>query len=546
MMNNKFCLYLLPKGIKRCYVLAFMLGSFSAVGFAPTLWFPALWISVPWMLYLAFSQKQARHAWFMATCYGFGHFFFGLYWITFSILTQAETFWWVVPFAVTGIALLLSCYIALPVLFAFAATRSWGRRTIIVVSLWLLGEMLRGYTKSLFTLYGFPWNLMGYSLSFSTQTAQIAHVIGIYGLSLLAIISVVIPVLALRPDYSVKIRLGSLIFSVMIPCLLWGYGYVRLQQAPIQHVPGVTLRLVQAGIADHHHWDDAKRYQILQQNIRLSMTKQGLSDVTHIVWSESSLPYLIPEHVHSQMPLIQEIMAVIPAGGALLTGALRLIKMPNEQHLYSTIFAFNDQGKIEGKYDKIHLVPFGEYVPLRYLLFFIDALGGTDFKAGDAPKTLYIPAAPPVSPLICYDVIFPHTVIDPSSKPDWIVNLTNDGWFEKFFHINDYRLSFSSGPYQHYEMARMRAIENGVPLVRVANTGISGVFDAYGRTLNRLDYGKAGIIDSPLPKKINHYTLYLHYSFYINLFLLVFCILSAFSACKMHKSQPKIEKKLAI
>jgi apolipoprotein N-acyltransferase len=154
--------------------------------------------------------------------------------------------------------------------------------------------------------------------------------------------------------------------------------------------------------------------------------------------------------------------------------------------------ALDHAGQIDAGYDKAHLVPFGEYVPLRGVLPMDKITPGTlDFTPGPGPRTLHLPGLPPLSPLICYEVIFPGAVTDPADRPQWLLNLTNDAWY-----------GFTSGPFQHFNIARVRAIEEGMPLVRAANNGISGLVDPYGRVIKRLALDAVGFLDVPLPQAL--------------------------------------------
>ncbi len=187
----------------------------------------------------------------------------------------------------------------------------------------------------------------------------------------------------------------------------------------------------------------------------------------------------------------------------LITGALRTSAEPaSAPRVWNSVHAIDDEGRIAATYDKAHLVPFGEYVPLRRRLPLEKITpGALDFSAGPGPRTLRLPGLPPVSPLICYEAIFPHEVVDPGDRPAWLLNVTNDAWF-----------GLSTGPYQHFASARMRTVEQGLPLVRVANTGISGVVDAYGRVTERLGLARTGVIDAALPVALDRPPPYARYS----------------------------------
>jgi apolipoprotein N-acyltransferase len=209
-----------------------------------------------------------------------------------------------------------------------------------------------------------------------------------------------------------------------------------------------------------------------------------------VIWPEAAVPFLIERE-----PMLRKTLAsVVPAGGYLFTGAPRgEPKTGPLDQVWNSLVALDEHGDIRATFDKFHLVPLGEYVPLRQLFPFISKVtpGGMDFTAGAGPTTIRLPGLPPVGPVICYEVIFPHAVVNEADRPDWIVNLTNDGWF-----------GITSGPYQHFASARLRAVEEGLPLVRAANTGISGIVDSYGRVIKRLGLGDTGVIDGVLPQPL--------------------------------------------
>jgi apolipoprotein N-acyltransferase len=267
---------------------------------------------------------------------------------------------------------------------------------------------------------------------------------------------------------------------------VWAGGEMRLSGASDETVPGVRLRLVQPNIPQALKWKrELRQGHVLKQ---LEMSKQPAGHgppPTHVIWAETAVPYFLTE-----TPGLAEILgAVAPPGGLLITGAPRTTaggEMP--KRFWNSLHAIDSDGRIRGTYDKHHLVPFGEYVPFRGILPLGKLTAGRqDFSPGPGVETLEWAGLPPVSPLICYEIIFPGRVAA-VPRPQWILNLTNDAWF-----------GFSTGPYQHFAASRLRAVEEGLPVVRVANTGISGVVDAHGRVIKQLSLGQTGIIDSPLP-----------------------------------------------
>ncbi len=344
-------------------------------------------------------------------------------------------------------------------------------------------------------LTGFPWNLAGNVWAFAPAVLQLAAVTGVWGLTLITVLAAAAPAVLGEPAAGAGRRafVGAML---ALPLLAWGGGALRLAAAPplgSDVVEGVGLRLVQPSIEQALKWRPAMRQDHVERQMRLSAA-EGLAGISHVIWAETAVPYLL-----TQEPELRARLArVVPEGGLLITGAPRSGAAEGAPRLWNSLHALAGDGGIVGTYDKHHLVPFGEYMPLRSLLGLSKLTAGSvDFAPGPGPLVLRLPGLPPVSPLICYEAIFPGRVLPAGPRPAWLLNLTNDAWF-----------GTSSGPYQHFASARMRAVEEGLPLVRVANTGISAVVDAYGRTLGRLGLNRTGILDAPLPKPAERVTLY--------------------------------------
>jgi apolipoprotein N-acyltransferase len=352
----------------------------------------------------------------------------------------------------------------------------------VFVLIWLLVEFARGH---LFT--GFPWNLAGYAFAATDVTIQMASLVGAYGLTAFAVLLGALPA-AILLRYPQAKGATCIVYAIFIGGCFWGAW--RLHQADAiaesdRYIPGVTMRLVQANILQHHKWDPKLQFDGLQKHITLTQS-EGLDKVQYVVWPETSIPYKVKPNT----PLTQIIGSALPEQTMLIAGTLRSETHGNDWSIYNSLMVFDHNGAILNNYDKHHLVPFGEFLPLRWLLppSWLTPVGMKDFTAGEGPKTLYLDRLS-VSPLICYEAIFPGNVMDDLYPPQLLLNITNDAWF-----------GMSTGPYQHFHMARMRAAEEGIPLIRVANTGISAVVDAYGRVEASLPLGTEGILDVKIPK----------------------------------------------
>lgn len=480
----------------RAFGLAFFAGLIASLAMAPFHFAPVLLFSftiLTWLLdgvshlagWRGLRAAAARGWWF-----GFGFFLSGLYWIGFALTVDAENFAHFIPMAVVALPAGLAAFVALATLLAKLGWRTGSPARVLLLALcWSLGEWLRGH---LFT--GFPWNLIGYA--WATDAApglwvmQSAAFTGVYGLSLISVALAALPaILTQGGPRGWRISLLLLTGFAMLSGMA-AYGALRLSHTPPEDVAGVRLRIVQPNIEQAAKWLPEHRAAIFGTLIDLS-SAPAAKPPSHVIWPEAATPFFL---MQSEAALAQ-MARLVPAAGAVITGAPRMrdaADAPGDSGVYNSVLVVDGDGGVPARYDKAHLVPFGEYLPFPELLAAIGLKKLTvdlgSFMAGPGPRTLIAPGLPPFSPLICYEVIFPDGVVDAANRPAWLLNVTNDAWYGD-----------TSGPYQHLAQARMRAVEQGLPLIRAANTGISAVFDAYGRSRAQLALNQQGIIDAALP-----------------------------------------------
>jgi len=476
--------------------IAFLAGAASALALAPINAFPLLFVTFPVAVWLIDGAAAGRLGGVLAAAvsgwwFGFGYFVAGLYWLGFAFLVYAKTFAWLLPFAVIGLPAGLALFTAA----AFGVARLlWTRGPLRILTLALAltaAEWLRGHVLS-----GFPWNAFGYALTGPLVLAQASALIGLWGLTFFAVCLFASP--AVLADERRDTPRPWLV--VLIPLAMLGalavYGALRLAQTPTQFVAGVKLRIMQPNLAQDEKFNYGAKQQVMARYLALSdratgPDSTGVRDVTHLIWPESAFPFFLAREPEA----MAQIANLLPPGAVLIVGAARpasAAPTPGMIRAYNSIYVIDHDGRILSTYDKMHLVPFGEYLPFQNFLESLGLMQLTKVRGGYIPglerKPIATPAAPPFLPLVCYEIVFPGEVVPPGERPGWLVNLTNDGWFGN-----------STGPYQHLQQARVRAIEEGLPLVRAANTGVSAVIDPLGRTIRSLPLGTEGVFDAALP-----------------------------------------------
>ena len=493
--------------------------------------FPVLFLTFPILVWLVDSVasepdvgviRRLIDGFKPGFAFGFGYFFAGLWWIGNAFLVEAESFAWALPIAVVALPVLLAIFWGLATSLARLMWVSESFcRLFVLAACFMLFEYLRGFVAT-----GFPWNALSYAVYVTPVSMQSASVFGIYGMTgftvfLFSIFATFVP----SEDYRSTGRKRVFFLAAILATAHLGYGIWRIPTEPVGLVEDVKLRLVQPAIPQEEKFDKEKEAQVIRTLMDVSTSqsqtgKEGLSEITHVIWPESSFPFFLT----NRRDVLASIASMLPENTTLITGAARYETSSGsrDDFVFNSVYVINDAGEIISAADKVHLVPFGEYLPFQNLAesFGIQQLtkiqGG--FTAGSSRKLLSTDTAPTFLPLICYEIIFSGALWDETQRPGWIINLTNDAWFGN-----------TPGPYQHERFSMLRAVEEGVPIVRVANTGISGVYDPYGITQVRLKLGERGAIDASLPKSLEKTIFTTHGQQIYWLTLLGFFVLGLFS-----------------
>jgi apolipoprotein N-acyltransferase len=440
-----------------------------------------------------------------------GYFVFALHWIGFAFLVDAKDYLWMMPFAVGGLAAAMAVYWGLGFVLVEALLHRGWQRWLVWPCVIAVMEALRGV---LFT--GFPWAAPGLIADGLGAVLQLASLVGMQGLTLLVLLWGMLPGLLFLSwrQKQVPVILPALV--LLSGLAAWGWGEVRLANHPLDNASGPVIRLVQPNIAQDDKWQNSNGRAILDQLLALSVEAESpLGKPQIIIWPESAVPFLLDE----EPTALAAIAANLTGDQKLLTGTLRRDVIDGDERYYTSILGIDRTGAVFSRYDKWRLVPGGEYLPLSWLL---EPLGfrkvvalPESFTPGVGPQVVDVPGVGPAAMLVCYEAIFPDHIVPVNKRPRWIVNVTNDGWFGR-----------SIGPYQHLAQVRMRAVEQGLPVARAANTGVSAMIDPLGRITASTSLLQRGKIDARLPSALEP-TLYSRAGIVPACLLLLFCLFLA-------------------
>lgn len=438
-------------------------------------------------LLLSLQRTTLRDAFFQGLLTGLVYFTGTLYWVSNVMVVYGGL---PMPVAVLINGLLVAYLSLFPAVFAMVVSRFAlviGPRSLLLAPfVWVATELGRMYLMT-----GFPWVLLGYSQVTVLPVAQFASIAGVFGLSgLVAAMSAALAYAAVRGRMSqvAVIRRGSafapyrpLVLVTGLVLALGSWGAARIRGGELNRTgEAVTVGLIQGNVDQADKWDPTRASVIFRQY--LEMTRRAIGNGAQVVlWPESSTPFFFEE----DRPGAEMVRAIARESKVpILFGSDQIDRSATPARYYNSAFVLRSDGSTGGVYRKMHLVPFGEYVPLKNLLFFASRLveNVSDFSAGDAAVLLPV-RGHLVSTAICYEIVYPNLVRQAASSSELITTITNDAWFGR-----------TSAPYQHFAQASMRAIENGRYLVRSANTGISGIVDPYGRVRARTNVFEPAVV----------------------------------------------------
>ncbi len=466
---------------------AFLAGALAVLAQAPYDFFAVGFVSFPILVWLLDGAtvaapggwlRRLMPAFATGWWFGFGYFLAGLWWIGNALLFEADSFAWALPFAVLGVPLMLAVFYGV----ATAIARLFWSNNIGRIAALALGFGLSEWLRTvLFT--GFPWNAIGYAAMPVPLLMQSVSVTGMIGMNALAVFVFALPgLLAASRDRSIGIALAVILCAAHA-----GFGYIRMTRPEPVDARTLSVRIVQPSVQMDEKFDPAEQDRVfgsmMEESAKAPQTGQPQPQL--VLWPETSVPFLFTERPEA----LAALGSMLGPEQILLAGAVRSEGSKADTLYYNSIVAIDRTGQVLDGVDKVHLVPFGEYLPFAEVFgrFGLEQLvaGPTYFAAGSARHAITLPGGIRAVPFICYEIIFPELVAVDAATADIIVNVTNDGWFGN-----------TPGPYQHFRQAQVRAVEVGLPVVRAANTGISGVIDARGRVVDALALNARGTLDA--------------------------------------------------
>lgn len=497
--------------------VAVLTGAASALAMPPYGLWPVLFLTFPAAVLIldgtGGDRTGLRGAGLAGFAFGFGYFLAGLWWIGMAFFVPGDSYQWMMPFAVLGLPLLLSLFTALGFVIARALWSNGPGRIFAFAFGISVSEWLRGHV-----LTGFPWNEFGYAIANTHLIGQSASLFGVEGLTVIAAAVFAAP--ATLNDETGVWRWRPPAIALGVLALLALFGMARLYITGETQFTDTTVRIMQPSIPQDDKFRPSAKNEIMARYLALSQQRTSdsgtLDEADIVVWPESAFPFFLAKTPDA----LAQIGGLLSDGRILLTGAARLDEnaVPGKKLVFNAIHALSGDGSVIATYDKVHLVPGGEFLPFQSAL---ESLGLRQltrlpggFTAGEAPHNITLPSGLKLGPLICYEAIFPTGVYD-EDRPDALLNVTNDGWFGD-----------TPGPHQHFAQARVRALEQGLPLIRAANTGVSGIVDPLGRTLVQLPLGGEGVIDAKLPGA-SRATVYSRYGLAVLVFLYFTTIVGA-------------------
>ncbi len=479
------------------FISVFFMGLLYTLGFAPFYMFPLALLAIGSLFFLTRKLKKSSTAFLLGLTFGMAHNLSALYWIPQSFYITTSNIQDTLIYgggALILLCLYLSLYTAVTCYFLHKVSKSFVWAPLVFTSFWVIGEIIR---STLFT--GFPWNLTGYIFADTPVLMQVAAWGGVYTLSAVAIY--VASGLTMGKDH---VTIAIIVFAFSSYMGLW---YLSLDKNKLEY-SSITARLIQPNISQIDKWEPQQQARILRRNIELSTENSDNKPADLIIWPETAVASY---YLEESATIRKAIGSNLTKKQSLITGGLRKVNINGKNEYFNSMIMLNNEGEITQMYDKVHLVPFGEYIPLRSFMppkiqemfaaavDYTSGVGYPEFKIESPNGEDDIN----VLPLICFEAIFPIEVSRFATEADLIINITNDAWF-----------SGTIGPYQHYAMLKMRAVETGLPILRIGNTGITALIAPSGKELKSIRADKTGYIDIKIPKPrkirppfLNHFGL---------------------------------------